>query len=215
MQTDSYFLFDLKKGANSIIITYVTKQGHKSRGERMARKESITKEMLLEAAFDMVKEQGFENLTARKLAAKAGCSTQPIFRIYNNMEEVGEEVFAKAMGYYNEYYKNYKKGSSVPFVDLGMAYIAFARNDKNLFKMLFVSEERFGHSLYEILNGELQFVGHEINKAKNVGCKNPSGLFMQMWIFIHGAACMSLTGDYDLGDEETKDLLTKSYKAFV
>lgn len=181
----------------------------------MARKETITKEMLLEAAFELVKDEGIENLTARKLAAKAGCSTQPIFRTYKNMEEVAEETFQTAMDYYNAYYKNYKKGSSVPFVDLGMAYIAFAAEHKNLFKFLFVSEQRFGHSLYEILNGELQFVGHEINKAKNTGCKNPSGLFMQMWIFIHGAACMSLTGDYDLGADETKDLLTKSYKSFA
>lgn len=189
--------------------------GTKERCEGMARKESITKEMLLEAAFELVKDEGIENLTARKLAVKAGCSTQPIFRTYKNMEEVSEEVFLKAMKYYNDYYKTYKKSSSVPFVDLGMAYIAFAGEDKNMFKLLFLSENRFEHSLYEILNGELQFVGHEINKAKNAGCKNPSGLFMQMWIFIHGAACMSLTGDYDLGENETKDLLIKSYKSFV
>ena len=180
----------------------------------MARKESITKEMLLEVAFELVREEGVDNLTARKLAAKAGCSTQPIFRTYKNMEEVAEDVFDKAMKYYNDYYKNYKKNSSVPFVDLGMAYIAFAQKDKNMFKLLFLSEQRFGHSLYEILNGELQFVAHEINKAKNTGCSNPSGLFMQMWIFIHGAASMSLTGDYDLVGDETKELLIKSYKAF-
>ncbi|MBR3806876.1 MAG: TetR/AcrR family transcriptional regulator [Lachnospiraceae bacterium] len=181
----------------------------------MARKESITKNMLLDAAFQLVKDEGIESLTARKLAAQAGCSTQPIFRTYKNMDEVAEEVFVKALEFYNEYYKNYKKGGGVPFVDLGMAYIAFAQKEKNLFKLLFVSEKRFGHSLYEILNGELQFVGHEINKAKNMGCKNPSGLFMQMWIFIHGAACMSLTGDYDLGEDETKKLLSDSYKSFV
>ena len=56
----------------------------------MARKESITKTMLLEAAFELVKDEGIENLTARKLAAKAGCSTQPIFRTYKNMEEVSQ-----------------------------------------------------------------------------------------------------------------------------
>ena len=98
----------------------------------MARKESITKTMLLEAAFELVKDEGIENLTARKLAAKAGCSTQPIFRTYKNMEEVTEEVFQTAMDYYNAYCKNYKKGSSVPFADLGMAYISFARENKNL-----------------------------------------------------------------------------------
>ena len=52
----------------------------------MARKESITKDQLLEVAFELVKDEGIENLTARKLASKAGCSTQPIFRIYKNRE---------------------------------------------------------------------------------------------------------------------------------
>lgn len=181
----------------------------------MARTERITKTMLLEAAFELVKNEGIENLTTRKLAVKAGCSTQPIFRTYENMEELTKEVFHRAMEYYNDYYKEYKKESSVPFVDLGMAYIAFAEKEKNLFKLLFVSEKRYGHSLYEILNGELQFVGHEINKAKNLGCKDPGNLFMQMWIFIHGSACMSLTKDYDLSSEETGELLIKTYKSFV
>lgn len=39
-------------------------------------------------------------------------------------------------------------------------------------------------------------------------------LFMKMWIFIHGAACMSLTGDYDLTDLQTMQLLEHSYYAF-
>jgi hypothetical protein len=36
-----------------------------------------------------------------------------------------------------------------------------------------------------------------------------------MWILIHGAASMSLTGDYDLGDEDTMKLLEDSYRAFT
>ena len=55
----------------------------------MARKESITKDMLIDVAFELVKEEGSENLTARKLASKAGCSTQPIFRIYTAYRNTG------------------------------------------------------------------------------------------------------------------------------
>jgi hypothetical protein len=46
------------------------------------------------------------------------------------------------------------------------------------------------------------------------GCPDPGDLFMKMWIFIHGAACMSLTGDYDLTDQQTMQLLEHSYYAF-
>ena len=51
----------------------------------MARKESITREDLIKAAFAILQEDGIEQVTARKLAAKANCSTQPIFRIYKNI----------------------------------------------------------------------------------------------------------------------------------
>lgn len=179
----------------------------------MARKESITKSMLLEAAFEMTREEGYENVTARRLATKTGCSTQPIFRVYTNMEELGEELFDKAMTFYSTYYQEYKKTSAIPFVNLGMAYIKFAQTEKNLFKLLFLSDNRHGKSMYEILNGSFQAVGHEINKAKAEGCKDPGGMFMKMWIFIHGAAAMSLTGDYDLDDMQTEKLLADSYQA--
>ena len=54
----------------------------------MARKEIISKDGLLDSAFNMIRESGFSELTARKLAAFAGCSTQPIFRNFENMEKI-------------------------------------------------------------------------------------------------------------------------------
>jgi hypothetical protein len=58
-------------------------------------------------------------------------------------------------------------------------------------------------------------VAKEIAKAKAAGNAGASRLFMKMWILIHGAASMSLTGDYDLGDEDTMKLLEDSYRAFT
>lgn len=62
----------------------------------MARKESVTKSDILEAAFSILQEEGIEQVTARKLAARANCSTQPIFRIYKNINELIEELFFKS-----------------------------------------------------------------------------------------------------------------------
>ena len=62
----------------------------------MARKETITKEDIIQAAFEILQEEGIEQVTARKLAAKANCSTQPIFRVYRNMEELTEELFGNS-----------------------------------------------------------------------------------------------------------------------
>ena len=187
-------------------------------GERvylMARKETITKEEILKAAFQMTREEGFAQVSARTLAARAGCSTQPIFRVYKNVEELGEDLFGRAIEFFSTYCAGFAKVSSTPFVNMGIAYIRFAQEERQLFKLLFMSENRHGKSLYDLLNGNSGTVVREIGNAKVHGCKDPSGMFMRMWICIHGSACMSLTGDYDLPEDETIKLLEESYKAFL
>lgn len=181
----------------------------------MARKESITIDTILETAFIMSREEGFESVTARKVAAKAGCSTQPIFRVYKNMEELWEAVYKKAILFFEDFYESYEKVSNVPFVNLGMAYIEFAMKEPNLFRLLFVALDRKYKSMYELLNGSKGNVVREINEAQKAGCADAGDLFMKMWIFIHGAACMSLTGDYDLSPEQTKELLETSFQSFI
>lgn len=179
----------------------------------MARKESVTKEMIIENAFELARQEGIINVTARKLAAKMGCSTQPIFRVYENMNELWAEVYQKAIVFFANYYANNEVQLDTPFIQLGISYINFAREEKKIFDLLFLSEHRNGRSLYELLNGETGAISKEINKAVANGCENPSGLFMKMWIFIHGCACMVLTGDFDLTEEETVEFLIDIYKS--
>ena len=38
----------------------------------------VTKEMIIEAAFEIAKEMGAESITARTVSQKLGCSTQPV-----------------------------------------------------------------------------------------------------------------------------------------
>ena len=92
----------------------------------MSRKESITKKEIAAAAFRMARSEGLGEVTARKLAQAAGCSTQPIFRVYQNMEEVQADVLEQATVFFEEFYDNYPKSQAVPFVNLGLAYISFA-----------------------------------------------------------------------------------------
>lgn len=181
----------------------------------MARKETITIDMILDTAFAMTREEGFADVTARKVAAKAGCSTQPIFRVYKNMDELWRAVYDRAAAFFRDYYKLFPRTCRTPFVNLGMAYIAFAREERHLFELLFVTDVPYKKGMYELLNGSEGNVVYEINLAKRAGCADPGDLFMKMWIFIHGAACMTMTGDYDLTDVQTMELLERSYEAFM
>lgn len=181
----------------------------------MPRKESITVEQILDTAFTMTREEGFASVTARRVAARAGCSTQPIFRVYKNMEELWDAVYEKATAFFQDYYSQYPRMTRTPFVNLGMAYIAFARKEGHLFELLFLSQRKNRKSMYDLLNGTESNVLYEINMAKAEGCLQPQAVFMRMWIFIHGSACMALTGDYDLSDAETLSILKQVYGQFA
>lgn len=181
----------------------------------MARKETVTRQMILDAAFKMAEEDGYREVTARKLASHIGCSTQPIFRVYTNMEELQEAYIDRAITFFDEFYSEYPRCYEEPFVDLGMAYISFAERYGHLFELLFLSKERNQKSLYEILNGQNGNVMKEIKKAALDGCTDAENLFMRMWIFIHGAACMTITGDYDLSAEATARMLISTYYAYA
>lgn len=181
----------------------------------MARKESVTIDKILDTAFVMTREEGFQNITARKVAARVGCSTQPIFRVYNNMEELWTAVYEKAIQYFQDYLSLFPRTGKRPFSNLGVAYISFAKEEKHLFELLFLSEERRGRSMYEILNGDNGNVVYEINFARVKGCEEPEDIFHKMWIFTHGAACLALTGNYDLSNVQTLELLEQTYDNFT
>ena len=84
----------------------------------MSRKANITKAEIVNAAFKITKKDGFDSITSRRLAAAAGCSTQPIFRIYENMAALKQDVFLKASSFYEDYFTGYRKSHNIPFVDL-------------------------------------------------------------------------------------------------
>lgn len=180
----------------------------------MARKISVTKEMLIDAAFETAQTEGLKEVTARKLAANAGCSTQPIFRVYKNMDELYDEVYLLSMAHFSDFYASYPEISEVPFVNLGLAYIEYAEKHSKLFQMLFMEEKRCNATMFGILNGKDNALHKEIAKAKAMGVNNSQDIFMKMWIFIHGSASMVMTGDYDLSMEETKELLETAYTSF-
>ncbi len=131
------------------------------------------------------------------------------------MDEMRVDVYDKAAEYYSDYYADYPKTHEVPFVDLGLACIGFAQKYPHLFRLLFVSQQSDDNrSMYDLVNGSRENVVKEINRAAAQGASNAQQLFMQMWIFIHGAGCMTVTGDYDLDEATTVNMLESAYKAF-
>lgn len=182
----------------------------------MARKESITRELLIKGAFDLVREQGGEMLTARKLASYLGCSTQPIFRIFDGMDELSNEIFMMAKDFYEQYCMSFRRSNVTPFVDLALCYISFAKEETNLFKLLFLAKHDSDNTMYDIINGkENALVIRELKRIPRLDMNNAGMIFMKVFIFMHGLACMVTNGEYDLDDDATITMLTQVITSFI
>lgn len=107
----------------------------------MPRKNMFTREKVLAAALNLAREQGIAAVTARGLGEKLGSSSKPIFSLFENMEDVLSAVMEAA----NNLYQNYLKEDMTsrkysPYKASGMAYICFAKEEKELFKLLFMRD---------------------------------------------------------------------------
>lgn len=72
-------------------------------GSTMPPKAKFTKEEIVEAALNIVREDGISNLTARALGSELGSSARPIFTVFQNMDEVQQAVIDSAKQLYADY----------------------------------------------------------------------------------------------------------------
>lgn len=180
----------------------------------MPPKQKITKEMILEAAFQITREEGFAAVNARSLGKVIGCSTQPVFTQYASMADLKKDFFIYLTNYYNKYALNRVQGKSFNG-DLGIAYIDFAKNESNLFQVLFMSElvgmKGFSDVLWE---GNLE-VAAAMSKRLGISLESAKKLLMKSWIFMHGIASMIATKSIKLAEGEAEKMLDEARIAFL
>jgi AcrR family transcriptional regulator len=180
----------------------------------MPPKQKITKEMILEAAFKITREEGFEAVNARSLAKAIGCSTQPIFSQYAAMTDLKKEFFSYLTNYYNEYALGRVQGKNFSG-DLGLAYIDFAKNDGNLFQVLFMSELVGMNGFSDVMwEGNVE-VAQAMSKRLGINLESAKNLLMKTWIFMHGIASMIATKSIKLADGEAEKMLKEARAAFL
>lgn len=103
----------------------------------MPPKVKVTKEEIIAAALEILRQKGMEAVNARAVAAALGCSTQPIFSNYSSMGALQHDVLAAGYTEYNRWIEQQmKEGRYPPYKASGMAYISFARRQSQLFKVL-------------------------------------------------------------------------------
>ena len=181
----------------------------------MPRTVSISKQAIIDASIELIRQEGHEALNARALAKRIGCSTQPIFSNFRNMDDLMENVLKSALDIYNAFVsESIKTGlDEPPYKANGRAYIKFAMEERNLFKLLFMRDRtnETNHveesTFYDVLPLIMKGTGLDREKA---------ALFhFGMWSVVHGIAVMEATS-YEKPDMElVSNTLTDVYQGLL
>ena len=149
----------------------------------------VTKEMIIEAAFEVAKEMGAENITARTVSQKLGCSTQPVLYHFKTIEDVRIAAHKKASEFHIDYVTNLSGKYERPMLEVGMRYIQFAVEEKNLFRFLYHSNYYTGVSLSDWLTGKIfDSLFPILRRQARVDERQAYSIFSQIVLVTHGIA---------------------------
>ncbi|MBP1994373.1 TetR/AcrR family transcriptional regulator [Paenibacillus eucommiae] len=181
----------------------------------MPPKAEITKEKILEAAFEMVREKGLEVLTARSIAQRLRCSTQPIYSVYGNMEEVKDDVFNQAVDFALASMKQFDNDKNEFAMNLAIGCLLFARNEKHLFRTLYLSDFRMDYLKRNKnkLNEELYAAFLQIDsRLSTIEESKAEKIFLKLTTYWLGIGTMINTNSLELDINEATEMLEEMYQ---
>ena len=106
----------------------------------MPTKIKISKEMILDEAFEIVRKHGMEKLSNRELAKKLKCTIRPIYYQFENAEELQKALYKKIEKYFYKFLLDNGDDNIPKYKKVGINYIKFAKKEKKLFQILFMNE---------------------------------------------------------------------------
>lgn len=173
----------------------------------------FSKENIEQAAFNIVRTKGLDMLTARRIAQEMGCSTRPIYAAYENMQQLQDAIIQKATKYAFSEITSFKI-TNQNFKNMGLGYLKFAKNEKHLFRALFLSNK----TKIDFNNGKNLFSNEEqlkLMKQDEIfdGFTDTQlqKLLIRMWIYVHGIATSIATNSAQISDEKAEELIEEMF----
>ena len=145
----------------------------------------FSREAVLNAAYQLVRREGPSALNARSVAKELGGSTQPIFRLFANMDELRHAVIEHTFQFWKDALALRMQNSAFPYLSIGMAYLLFARDEPELFKLLFMRDRVSDGSCTDY---NVNFGIPLIEDVIKVDVDTARKLYERNWLFCHGLA---------------------------
>ncbi len=180
----------------------------------MPPKSKTSRQDILNAAFLIAKEEGINEINARSVAKRLNCSTQPIFRVYNNMEELKIDLIEKIYAYYRQFTDQYIDEQDELY-RVSYAYVEFARKEKKLFEAVYVSDIGGRKLLSQIVGASFnQNIIKKTIKQYNVSEEKANQIFRDVRFYTHGVATYVLVDSIHLSEQEVSNLLKIAIQRF-
>jgi len=173
----------------------------------MPRSTTIAQEVIIEAAFELVRKEGFEVLSARNIAKQIGCSTQPIYWCYKNMDEIKAEVCRKALPYLQNLMLGYVKTGDA-FLDLGLGYVRIAYAEPALFKAFYM-DNIMKVKLTDIFpeSERVVEVMKSSDECRHLSEQEVKNGIAKAWMLAHGIASLVAVGMFVYDEEKIIEIL--------
>ena len=183
----------------------------------MPPKPRYTREQIVEAALDLVSEEGMEHLTAREIGKRLGSSSQPIFTAFKDMEELRGAVYAAA-SHRLAMFASQSAGYTSAFKQTGMLIILFAIQEPKLFQLLLMSEADEPTSFERML--ELRGASPDVlislvSSEFDLTFDEAKALFQHMWLYTYGIAVLCATKMCTFTEEELHQKIGANFEAML
>lgn len=182
----------------------------------MPTKIRISKDMILDAAFEIVRQDGMEKLSNRELANRLKCSIRPIYYQFENVEEMQKELYMKIEKYFYKFLLDNMVKEIPKYKQVGINYIKFAKQEKKLFQTLFMSDIGLTPDAFVSKDGDdYEEIAKLIKISTNLKDNDIKDFHTKMWIFCHGIATLVANGTIKLTDNQIQELLSSQFQALM
>ena len=168
----------------------------------MPPKVRITKEMVIDASVEIIRKAGHENLNARAIAEYLNCSTQPVLYSYRTVDEIREAAYEAADEYHTAFIMP-KETDQNPMLALGLHYVRFGYEEKNLFRFLFQTNKFGGMDIAALMNDPaLSGIIGVMAAGLECSAEEAREMFLTFFCVAHGLA--SLLANNAMAYDETQ-----------
>ena len=177
----------------------------------MPPKVKVTKDMVAEASFALVRARGHEALNARAIAEALGCSTQPVLYNFRTVDEIREAAYEIADSFHSAYILP-RETDEDPMLALGLNYVRFAHEEKNLFRFLFQTD-KFGGMDVEGLMSDPNLSAVMAVMAEGLGCEAAEAreMFFTFFCAAHGLASLLANNSMAYDEALCRKMLEKIF----